>query len=149
VRHRRDCSGLNVIAGRAGGGTRTALATLRLGSAFAVSATPILKVLLPGIFLNSCAHVSYAYLQSHGHSDLTAQLHLAELPVFAVLLVWAVHAYGVPGAAPVWTLRVALDTGMPYLSVIIVLLVLAVCGLIAWKLWQQWRDPLLTTGNGP
>lgn len=83
-----------------------------LGSTFAAPATPVLKLLLVGIFLNSCSHVPYAFLQATGRTDLTAKLHIIELPFFAALLVWAVHEYGVPGAALAWTLRVALDTAL-------------------------------------
>jgi O-antigen/teichoic acid export membrane protein len=107
------------------------LLTLWLGSDFAVPATPVLKLLLQGVFLNSCAHVPYALLQANGRSDLTAKLHLIELPFFAVLLVWAVHVYGVPGAALAWTLRVALDTGLLY--------------AVALRLQVQQRSALLET----
>jgi len=90
------------------------LLTFWLGASFAVPATPVLKLLLLGIFLNSCAHVPYAFLQANGRSDITAKLHLVELPFFAALLMWSVHVYGVPGAALAWTLRVALDTSLLY-----------------------------------
>lgn len=88
------------------------LLDLWLGAVFAQYATPVLKLLLVGIFLNSCSHVPYAFLQATGRTDLTAKLHIIELPFFAVLLVWAVHAYGVPGAALAWTSRVALDAAL-------------------------------------
>jgi Membrane protein involved in the export of O-antigen and teichoic acid len=88
------------------------LLDLWLGATFAAPATPVLKLLLVGIFLNGCSHVPYAFLQANGRTDLTAKLHILELPVFVVLLVWGVHVYGVPGAALAWTMRVALDTGL-------------------------------------
>ena len=88
------------------------LLDLWLGATFAAPATPVLKLLLVGIFLNSCSHVPYAFLQANGRTDLTAKLHIIELPIFVVLLVWGVHAYGIPGAALAWTIRVALDTGL-------------------------------------
>ena len=85
-----------------------------LNAGFAGPATPVLQLLLIGIFLNSAAHLPYALLQAHGRSDLTAKLHLLELPVFAVLLVAGVHWFGITGAALAWTLRVALDTALLY-----------------------------------
>lgn len=90
------------------------LLALWLNASFAGPATPVLQLLLIGIFLNSAAHLPYALLQAHGRSDLTAKLHLLELPVFAVLLVASVHAFGITGAALAWTLRVALDAALLY-----------------------------------
>lgn len=69
-----------------------------------------------GIFLNSAARVPFTLLQAHGRADLTAKLHLIELPIFAALLVAGVHAFGITGAALAWTLRVALDTTLLYLA---------------------------------
>ncbi|MHB1799355.1 MAG: flippase [Vulcanimicrobiaceae bacterium] len=90
------------------------LLALWLNASFAGPAAPVLQLLLIGIFLNSAAHLPYALLQAHGRSDLTAKLHLLELPVFALLLVVGVHWYGITGAALAWTLRVALDTALLY-----------------------------------
>ncbi|MHB1669921.1 flippase [Thiomonas sp.] len=92
------------------------LLTLWLDASFAGPATPVLQLLLIGIFLNSAAHLPYALLQAHGRSDLTAKLHLLELPVFAVLLVAGVHLFGITGAALAWTLRVALDAALLYFT---------------------------------
>lgn len=90
------------------------LLTLWLGQSFALPVVPVFQLLVLGIFANSAAHVPYAILQAYGRSDLTAKLHLLELPVFIGLLVWAVSVWGVYGAALAWTLRVVLDTGMLY-----------------------------------
>jgi len=95
------------------------LLTLWLGQRFALSALPVFQMLILGVFTNSLAHVPYALLQAHGRSDLTAKLHLAELPVFAGLLVWAVSDWGIVGAALAWTLRVSIDTVLLYGSAII------------------------------
>jgi len=90
------------------------LLALWLNASFAGPATPVLQLLLVGIFLNSAAHLPYALLQAHGRSDLTAKLHLLELPVFAVLLIAGVHLFGIAGAALAWALRVVLDTALLY-----------------------------------
>lgn len=95
------------------------LLTLWLGSRFALVAFPVFQVLLLGVFVNGAAHVPYALLQAHGRSDLTAKLHLAELPIFAGLLVWGVAYHGIVGAALAWTLRIALDTILLYCSAIV------------------------------
>lgn len=88
---------------------------LWLGKGFAGPAAPVLKLLLIGIFLNSAAYIPYMLLQAHGRSDLTAKLHLLELPAFVLILLWAVRTHGSTGAALAWTLRVALDTALLYL----------------------------------
>ena len=91
------------------------LLTLWLDAAFATPSTPVLQLLLIGIFINSAARVPYTLLQAHGRANLTAKLHLLELPVFAVLLIAGVQWFGIAGAALAWTLRVALDTALLYL----------------------------------
>jgi hypothetical protein len=53
-------------------------------------------------------------LQAHGRSDLTAKLHLLELPVFAMLLISGAHLFGIVGAALAWTMRMMLDTALLY-----------------------------------
>jgi len=92
------------------------LLTLWLGPVFAQQSARIFQWLVLGVFINSTAHVPYALLQAHGRADLTAKLHVLELPLFAVLLVWAVARWGVEGAALAWMLRVALDSGLLYAS---------------------------------
>jgi len=94
------------------------LLTLWLGNEFAEPAAPVLKLLLVGVFLNSAAYVPYMLLQAHGRSDLTAKLHLLELPVFVLILLWAVRGYGSTGAALAWTLRIVLDTTLLYLMAV-------------------------------
>ena len=95
------------------------LLTLWLGSSFALVALPMFQLLLLGVFVNSAAHVPYALLQAHGRTDLTAKLHLGELPIFAGLLVWVVAYHGIVGAALAWTLRIVLDTALLFGSAIL------------------------------
>jgi O-antigen/teichoic acid export membrane protein len=90
------------------------LLSLWLGHQFALLTMPVFQILLVGVFANGTAHVPYALLQAHGRADLTAKLHLAELPVFVGSLLWAVSLWGVVGAAVAWTLRVVLDALLLY-----------------------------------
>lgn len=92
------------------------LLTLWLGADFAGHAVHIFQWLLLGVLINSCAHVPYAALQAQGRADLTAKLHVLELPLFAALLVTAVWRWDVKGAALAWTLRVAIDALLLYAS---------------------------------
>ncbi len=90
------------------------LLSLWLGQPFAEKVAPIFLILLAGVFVNSTAHVPYALLQAHGRTDLTAKLHVAELPIFVGMLVYAVSAWGVAGAAVAWSLRVLIDAAFLY-----------------------------------
>ena len=82
---------------------------LWLGDDFANQSTLVLQILAVGVLINSLAYVPFTVLQGLGRPDLTAKLHLLELPFYAVLLWFLLRRLGLPGAALAWTLRVALD----------------------------------------
>lgn len=86
------------------------LLTMWLNASMASEGKDVARWLLLGVFLNGFAHIPYAMLQSTGRSDVTAKLHLLELPVYMLLLVIAVAQFGVLGAAVAWCLRIAIDT---------------------------------------
>jgi O-antigen/teichoic acid export membrane protein len=88
-----------------------------LGDDFATNATEIARWILVGVMINSAAHVPYALLQASGRADLTAKQHLIQLPFFIGVLVAAVSAWGVLGAAITWAARVALDAAMLFAAV--------------------------------
>ena len=90
------------------------LLSLWLGAEFAAHAARMFQWLVLGVFLNGTAHAPYALLQAHGRADVTAKLHVVELPLFAIFLLWGVRHWGLEGAALAWTLRVALDAGLLY-----------------------------------
>lgn len=85
---------------------------LWLGDEFAQHGAPVLRWLAAGVLINSLAQVPFALLQSAGRADLTAKLHLLELPLYLAALWFMVTRYGVSGAAAAWTARVALDTAL-------------------------------------
>lgn len=91
------------------------LLTVWLGSEFTIKALPIAQWLLLGVLLNGFAHIPFALFQSDRRADLTAKLHVAELPIYVMFLVTLVDVYGLIGAAFAWTARVILDTGMLFL----------------------------------
>jgi O-antigen/teichoic acid export membrane protein len=80
-----------------------------LGDEFARQSSPVLQCLAIGVFINSLAQLFATLVQGVGRPDLTAKLHVLELPIYLPSLWWAIHGYGVIGAALVWTGRVALD----------------------------------------
>ena len=80
-----------------------------LGKDFADHSALVLQILMMGILVNSLAFIPYASIQADGRPDITAILHLIELPIYLVILWFALHAWGIVGAAAAWTVRVALD----------------------------------------
>jgi O-antigen/teichoic acid export membrane protein len=80
-----------------------------LGDEFARYGTPVLQCLAIGVFINGVAQVFATLVQGIGRPDLSAKLHLLELPIYLPVLWWAIHQYGILGAAMTWTGRVTLD----------------------------------------
>lgn len=83
--------------------------TAWLGADFASHSTRVLQWLAAGVFFNSLAQIPFALVQGAGRPDLTAKLHLIELPLYLALLWFALAAFGIEGAAMAWTARAALD----------------------------------------
>jgi O-antigen/teichoic acid export membrane protein len=82
---------------------------LWLGPEFARQSTPVLQWLAAGMFINCLASVPFAAVQSSGKPDLTAKLHLIELPAYVAMLFWLTKTHGIEGAAIAWTVRSLLD----------------------------------------
>jgi O-antigen/teichoic acid export membrane protein len=82
---------------------------LWLGAEFAQHSFRVLQCLAVGVFINSLALVPFTLVQGVGRPDLTAKLHLIELPMYLALLWWMIGARGIEGAAIAWTARVAAD----------------------------------------
>lgn len=75
---------------------------LWLGSGYAETAGPILKILAVGYLCNSLNLIPYTALQAAGHSKLTASVYLVELLPYLLLLLFMVHTFGLYGAALAW-----------------------------------------------
>ncbi|WP_311221106.1 MULTISPECIES: oligosaccharide flippase family protein [unclassified Acidovorax] len=70
------------------------------------------QILCLGVFANALGTLFYALLHARGRADITARMHLAELPVFLMLLGLLISQYGLPGAAWAWTLRMVADASL-------------------------------------
>jgi O-antigen/teichoic acid export membrane protein len=82
---------------------------LWLGPTFAVNSQSVLRWLAIGVFINSIATIPFALIQSAGRPNITAKLHLFELP-FYLMTVWTLtRRLGIEGAAIAWTARGVLD----------------------------------------
>ncbi|MGG6461889.1 oligosaccharide flippase family protein [Solilutibacter silvestris] len=96
----------------------TQLLMVWLGQDFAIHASDIFRWVVLGVFVNSVAHIPYVLLQGHGRADITAKLHVLELPLFVAILVFGISRWGVVGAAIAWAARAMLDAGLLYLTAI-------------------------------
>lgn len=83
---------------------------LWLGSDFAANSTVVLRWLAVGVLINCLGQVAYTVLQGIGRPDLTAKLHMVELPFYLGVLLVLVQRYGIEGAAAAWVLRIVVDT---------------------------------------
>jgi O-antigen/teichoic acid export membrane protein len=86
-----------------------------LGADFARHSAVILQILAIGVFANSLANMPYALLQASGRPDLTAKLHLVELPCYACLLYLAIRMRGIEGAAAAWTFRLCAEAAILFI----------------------------------
>ena len=84
--------------------------TLWLGPKFADKSTFVLQWLAVGVFINSIAQTPFALVQGAGRPDLTAKMHLIELPFYVFTLWLLLGIYGIKGAAIAWVARVGVDT---------------------------------------
>lgn len=90
-------------------GFAESLLRIWLGPAFAAQSYRVLQILAVGVVLNGVAHLPFAFVQAAGRADLTAKLHMAELPVYLLTLTYLAQHFGIEGVAAAWVLRVAVD----------------------------------------
>lgn len=68
------------------------------------------QVLCVGVFSNSLGSMFYALLHAQGRADITAKLHLIELPLFLIALIILTNQHGPIGAAVAWVMRMTFDS---------------------------------------
>ena len=83
-----------------------------LGDEFARNSTIVLQLLAVGVLANSLAAVPYTVLQAIGRPDITAKLHMVELPIYLALIWFLTQSMGITGVALAWVLRVTIDGGL-------------------------------------
>lgn len=76
---------------------------------FADNASVILQVMAIAALLSGMAQIPYTMLQAAGRADITGKLHIAELPLYVVLLWTLIWYLGPVGAAIAWAVRIAGD----------------------------------------
>lgn len=80
-----------------------------LGAEFATNSTLVLKILSLGMWMNNLALMPFLLIQAAGKPDLSAKIHIAELPFYLILLIWFTSSFGIIGVAIAWTLRSFID----------------------------------------
>jgi O-antigen/teichoic acid export membrane protein len=85
---------------------------LWLGNEYAENSTRVLQWLAIGVLLNCLAQLPFALIQAADRPDITAKLHLVELPFYLISLWWLIHALSIEGAAIAWTARCLVDTAV-------------------------------------
>jgi O-antigen/teichoic acid export membrane protein len=77
---------------------------------FAEKSYILMQVFSFGILINCLAHIPFTLIQSVGKARVTALIHTAELPLFAITL-WLCTMYmGLIGAVLAWLARMLIDT---------------------------------------
>lgn len=104
-----------------------------LGAEFAETSTRLLQVFGVGILFSSLEQIPFVLIQGRGRPDLTAKLHLAEFPLYIIVLIVMVNQFGIVGAAAAWSCRVFVD---------FVALVFLANRLVAGRLLEQVRPML-------
>lgn len=82
---------------------------LWIGHEFAQNSTLVLQWLAIGVFINSFSYIPFALVQGAGRPDLTAKIHMIELPFYLLTVWWLTSDYGIVGAAIALVLRVMVD----------------------------------------
>lgn len=90
---------------------------LWLNPQFAILSAPVLQWLAIFVFIIGGAVVPLVFLQGAGRPDLSARMHLLELPIHAALLYAFIKLDGIRGAAIACVFRISIDfLGMLFFS---------------------------------
>jgi O-antigen/teichoic acid export membrane protein len=85
-----------------------------LGPAFETRSTPVLRWLMLGVLINSLGFLPANFLHGANRADLTAKLHVLELPIYVTALTLLIANFGIAGAAIAWCGRVTVDALVLY-----------------------------------
>jgi len=77
---------------------------------FAEKSYLLMQVFSFGILINCLAHIPFTLIQSVGKARVTALIHTAELPLFAITLWLCATHLGLVGAVLAWLARMLIDT---------------------------------------
>jgi len=106
-----------------------------LGADYAKVCSPILQIFAFGVCFNAMANVPFNFLQAIGKPDLTAKIHLFELPIYILALKYLTETWGLPGAAWTWSLRVIGD--LILMLIITQTKALPIPEFLNWSFWLK------------
>lgn len=81
-----------------------------LGRAFADQSAAVMQLIAIAVFVNCLGQAALSLVQGLGRADLSAKYHLAELPLYALILWFLLPRFGIVGAAVAWSVRTIGDT---------------------------------------
>lgn len=76
-----------------------------IGSQLAPQSAAVLQILAVGAFITGLAWIPLALLHAAHRPDLPAKIHLADFPIYAMMLWLFIRRFGLAGAALVWSGR--------------------------------------------
>lgn len=82
---------------------------LWIGVDFAQKSAIVVQILVFAILVNGLATIPYLAIQGSGRPDITAKLHLIELPFYILLCLILIPILGINGVALAWGIRVIVD----------------------------------------
>ena len=77
---------------------------------FAEKSYRITQLLAIGMFIYAINQTSYSLIQSTGRADITAKVHIVELPIYLASLYFLVKTFGILGATYAWIIRATIDS---------------------------------------
>jgi O-antigen/teichoic acid export membrane protein len=83
-------------------------------AAFAAAGTTVMRWLVAGLFVYSLSYVPFSLLQGVGRPDLSARLHLIEVPLFIGGAWFLIGRYGMEGAGIAWFLRCVIEAAVMF-----------------------------------
>lgn len=81
-------------------------------AAFSDQSAGVMRWLTAGIFVYSLSFVPFSLLQGVGRPDISAKLHLIEIPLAIGLAWFLMKHYGMQGAGVAWFIRCVFETGV-------------------------------------
>lgn len=82
---------------------------LWLGADFAEQSSTVMLLLSAGVFLNCVSAIPYTAIQAFNRPDLTAKVHLIQLPLYLIALYFLATHFDINGVAIVWAVRNLVD----------------------------------------
>ena len=80
-----------------------------LGAEYVQKATLVTRLLIIGVAASALSLIPFSLVQAAGKPKLTGIMHLAEMPVYLLVLYVFVSKWGIVGAAAAWMLRAVVD----------------------------------------